>query len=293
MKKIVILGCENSHADAFLNNIKTKPDEFSDVEVIGVYSHEREAAEKLNAKFGVPVMDDYTDGVGKVDGVIITARHGDRHYAYAKPYLDSGVPMFVDKPITISEDEAVEFMRALKAKNTPVCGGSSLRQAFQIRELKIAHAEQEGGRTVGGSVRAPLSSVNDHGGFFFYSQHLVEMVLEPFGRYPKAVQVSIDDKKNRTVQFFYGDYTVTGLYTEGGNEYFAARYALNSSQGGYIHAIALQNWYYSEFKEFVGLLRGEGQPMSYSDFIAPVFVLNAIDRASTSGKVEPIQYVEV
>lgn len=293
MKKIVILGCENSHADAFLNNIKTKKDEFADVEVIGVYSHEREAAEKLNQKFGVPVMENYADGVGKVDGVIITARHGDKHYEYAKPYLDSGVPLFVDKPVTIREDEAVEFMRELKERGTKVCGGSSLRQAFQIQELKIAEQEQVGGRTVGGSVRAPLSSVNDHGGFFFYSQHLVEMVLEPFGRYPKAVQVSIDDKKNRTVQFFYGDFTVTGLYTEGGNEYFAARYALNSSQGGYIHAIGLNSWYYAEFKEFVEILRGKDQPMSYSDFIAPVFVLNAIDRASASGKVEPINYVEV
>lgn len=292
MKKIVILGCENSHADAFIENVQKK-EEFSDIQVVGVYSHEREAAERLNAKFGVPVMDDYADGVGKVDGVIITARHGDKHYEYAKPYLDSGVPMFVDKPVTIREDEAVEFMRALKAKNTKVCGGSSLRQAFQIQALKIAEAERVGGRTVGGSVRAPLSSVNDHGGFFFYSQHLVEMVLEPFGRYPKSVQVSIDDKKNRTVLFNYGDFTVTGLYTEGGNEYFAARYAVTGSQGGYIPANALKDWYYSEFKEFVGMLRGEAQPMSYSDFIAPVFVLNAIDRASASGKVEAINYVEV
>lgn len=276
-----------------MNNIKKKKEEFSDVEVIGVYSHEREAAEKLGQKFGVPVMDDYADGVGKVDGVIITARHGDKHYEYAKPYLDSGVPMFVDKPITIREDEAVEFMRAMKAKNAPVCGGSSLRHAFEIKHVKLAQTEQAGGRTVGGIVRAPLDSVNDHGGFFFYAQHLVEMVLEPFGRYPKAVQVSVDEKKNRTVQFFYGDFTVTGLYTEGNKEYYAARFALNGSQGGYVPNSSIKSWYYAEFKEFVGLMRGEAQPMSYSDFIAPVFVLNAIDRATASGKVENIQYVEV
>ena len=52
-----------------MNNIKTKKDEFADVEVIGVYSHEREAAEKLNQKFGVPVMENYTDGVGKVEPI--------------------------------------------------------------------------------------------------------------------------------------------------------------------------------------------------------------------------------
>ena len=102
-KKIVILGCENSHANAFLGFIRDK-EEFSDVEVIGVYSHEREAAEKLNEQFGVPVLSSYEEAVGKVDGVIVTARHGDNHYKYAKPYIESGIPMFVDKPITFDED---------------------------------------------------------------------------------------------------------------------------------------------------------------------------------------------
>ena len=98
MKKIAILGCENSHANAFLTFIKEK-EEFADICVVGVYSDQREAAEKLNAKFGVPVMDGYADAVGKIDGLIITARHGDNHYKYAKPYIDSGIPMFIDKPI--------------------------------------------------------------------------------------------------------------------------------------------------------------------------------------------------
>ena len=50
MKKIAILGCENSHANAFLTFIKEK-EEFADICVVGVYSDQREAAEKLNAKF--------------------------------------------------------------------------------------------------------------------------------------------------------------------------------------------------------------------------------------------------
>ena len=50
MKKIAILGCENSHADAFISCIKTK-EEFSDVEVVGVYSNDREAAQKIFEKF--------------------------------------------------------------------------------------------------------------------------------------------------------------------------------------------------------------------------------------------------
>ena len=79
MKKIVILGCENSHADMFLGFWKQNP-KYSDVDVIGVYSDERETAEKLSVQFGVPVMESYDEAVGKVDGVIVTARHGDNHY---------------------------------------------------------------------------------------------------------------------------------------------------------------------------------------------------------------------
>ena len=51
MKKIAILGCENSHANNFLKFIKTK-EEFKDIEVIGVYSDDLPAAEKLREKFG-------------------------------------------------------------------------------------------------------------------------------------------------------------------------------------------------------------------------------------------------
>ena len=97
MKRIAILGCENSHANAFLKFIKEK-EEFSDVEVVGVYSDRREAAEKLREQFGVPVLDNYADAVGRLDGLIITARHGDNHYKYAKPYIDSGIPCSSTSP---------------------------------------------------------------------------------------------------------------------------------------------------------------------------------------------------
>ena len=79
MKKIAILGCENSHADTFLNLIYNT-DGYRDIEVVGVYSNEPEAVKKLNEKYGVAILENYTDAVGKIDGLIVTARHGDLHY---------------------------------------------------------------------------------------------------------------------------------------------------------------------------------------------------------------------
>ena len=44
MKRIAFLGCENSHSATFLNFIKND-EKFADIEVVGVYSHDRTAAD--------------------------------------------------------------------------------------------------------------------------------------------------------------------------------------------------------------------------------------------------------
>ena len=124
MKRIAILGCENSHADAFLNSILIEK-KYSDVEVVGVYTNEPEAEERMKKNFGVYCAKSYDEFVGKVDGIMITARDGVNHYKYAKPYIALGIPMFIDKPITSDNDEAVAFMKELKENGCRVCGGSS------------------------------------------------------------------------------------------------------------------------------------------------------------------------
>jgi len=291
MKKIVILGCENSHANTFLDFISRNP-EFSDIEIIGVYSEDTEAAQKLNEKYGVPVMENCDSAVGKVDGIIVTARHGDKHYEFAKPYIASGVPMFIDKPITINEAEAVEFMRELKAQSIPVTGGSSLRYNYVVGLVKDACLRNIAGPTVGGTVRAPLYPTSPHGGFYFYAQHLVEMVIEAFGHFPISVQASEDAGKNLTVLFNYDNFTVTGLYTNGGNEYYAARFSRNGTQGGPA-ATHTNEPQIAEFRDFVKILNGGDMSMSYDDFIAPVFIMNAIERSRISGAKEKILYCEV
>ena len=118
MYKVAILGCENSHANQFLKAVLNE-NLVSDIEFVGVYSHEPEAAAKLNELFGVPVAQSYDEFVGKVDGIIVTARHGDNHYKYAKPYLDSGIPVFIDKPITCTEEDAKAYTHTAAADNTP------------------------------------------------------------------------------------------------------------------------------------------------------------------------------
>ncbi len=285
MKKIAIFGCENSHANAFLKFIKEK-EEFSDIECVGVYSVDLTASEKLRDTFGVPVLDNYDSAVGKIDGLVITARHGGDHYKFAKPYIESGIPIFIDKPITISEDEALEFMRELKARGTRISGGSSLKQDTYVMQLKEYALNEDGGKTLGGFVRAPYQSENAYGGFYFYAQHLVEMVCEIFGRFPISVEAKKKGKQIN-VLFRYEDYDCTGLFCDGSYLYYAARMAEKSAKSFDIPTTT--DWYYREFKEFHGILNGGGQKCTYEEFISPVFIMNAIMRSLESGKEETIR----
>ena len=291
MKKIAILGCENSHAATFLDFIYNT-DNYRDIEVVGVYSNEPAASKALNEKFGVKVLDNYDSAVGMIDGLIVTARHGDLHYEYAKPYIESGIPMFIDKPVTIKESEAVEFMKELKARGVRMCGGSSLKHDAGVKALKKEHLEEIDGATLGGFVRAPLDANSVYGGFYFYAPHLVEVVSEIFGKYPLSVEAKRQGKIT-SVKFNYDGYSADGMFVDGNYVYYACRHADKSVKGMNLESTKDNTWFESEFKEFYDMLNGAPSPVEYADFISSVFVMNAIERSLASGKEEKLNSYEV
>ena len=281
MYKIAILGCENSHANAFLKfgaNIE-------DMEFVGVYSDDMEAAQKLCDEFGVPVMKTYDELVGKVDGIMVTARHGDNHYKYAKPYIESGIPMFIDKPITCSNEEAVEMVKEFEKYGVRVSGGSSVPLSDHVQNLKEEVESGALGNVLGGFVRAPVNMNNEYGNFHFYSQHLVQTVCELFGNYPNTVQAFVNgDVVNCVIR--YDDYDVFGQFVEQNGIYFAQA---SCTKGVSSRSFDLTGVFEKEFYEYYNILKGGKQKQSYNDFIAPVFVINAIDKAIKSGKEERVE----
>ena len=281
MYKVAILGCENSHANGFLDVIRDKK---LDVEVMGVYSPYEGAAEALRDEYGVPVMESYDALVGQLDGVIINARHGADHYKFAKPYLDDKIPIYIDKPITVSEEDARNFYQDIVTRNIPVCGGSTLKHADVVKEMKALVQSGEKGAPLGGYCRAPINLENIYGDFYFYSQHLVQMICEIFGYYPKAVR-ACQNGTQITITVRYEDFDVTGLYSNISGVYYSTVSFKESVEGG---TIIEDGEAANEFIEYYALLKGEPQRQSTEDLFAPVFILNAIDRALQSGQEEPV-----
>ena len=126
-----------------------------------------------------------------------------------------------------------------------------------------------------------------YGGFWFYSQHLVEMIGECFGRYPRSVQ-AFRAGIQTTVIFRYADFDAVGLFSEKSWQYYVSRFAERGSEGINVTTRG-ETWFPIELSAFCDLLDGKPMPMTYDDFIAPVFVIDAIIRSMGSGAEELVR----
>lgn len=289
MYKIAILGCENTHANSFLRQIYQKG-RHTDIEVIGIYSDEAEPCRKLHETFGVPVMERYDELVGKVDGIMVTARHGDNHYKYAKPYLSSGIPMFIDKPVTISGEEAVAFMREARDCGVRICGSSVGKFLNGVVALSEKIKSGEVGTIHGGNLCAPIEIDSPYGGFYFYSPHLVQMMITLFGG--DVLEVSaVQQGRNVGIVANYRDYPITGSYVSAGGHFAATVYAENGifTEPCELHSYAFEH----QLDDMHDLLEGGAMKESYDSFIRPVFILEALDASIKSGKPEPVRILPV
>ena len=278
--RLAILGTENSHAFAFAKFIRTDPD-FADMELVGVYGYDNAANERLvQCGYVNYVASDPHEFIGKVDGVLVTARHGDHHYEYAKPYIQCGAHAFIDKPFTVRLDYALDLVETAEKSGSLLCGGSCLKFLKELAPIREFAAQN---KPVGGYVGAPVNMVNDYAGFFFYSQHLLEMMLTVFGFDVKRVTAYCpDESKNRvSVLFDYGDFDVTAQYTSSYG-YTITVYGDKSCQSAYTHDLG--DCFKQELLEYKHMVLRGVRPHAYEDLVKPVILLNAIQNSYRSHK---------
>jgi len=257
---------------------------------VGVFSEEIEAAKKLNELFGVHVMNDYGELAGTLDGLMITARHGDNHFKYAKPYLNDGIPMFIDKPITCSEKDAVEFMQIARKNNIRFCGGSTCASLKETLDLAKCVKEGECGTLRGGSLVCPIQLDSPYGQFYFYAQHLIDVMLTIYGEGVVAVRATKTDGCV-TLDAYYDNYTVVGTYLEKISYYATTVYGSECVR--HEQLVFTPKSFRHEMNDMYDLLLGKDMKKSYESFIKPVYIMNAILRSIDSGKVEKVENIDI
>jgi hypothetical protein len=120
-------------------------------------------------KLGVKLVDKPTDLLGQIDAVLIESVDGSVHRERAEPFLQAGVPCFVDKPFTCSYADA---------RYLPLFSSSSLRYAPELVKFS---ADRSHGPVLGAFTYGPASEHPRNPGLFHYGIHAVEMLYALMG----------------------------------------------------------------------------------------------------------------
>jgi predicted dehydrogenase len=85
------------------------------VKLVGAADINRKIAEKIEGEFGIECLSDYHDLLGRVDAVSIVVPTV-THFAVAMDFLNAGVDVFVEKPITANLGEAEGLVGAAESR---------------------------------------------------------------------------------------------------------------------------------------------------------------------------------
>jgi predicted dehydrogenase len=78
--------------------------------------------------------------IGQVDAVLIPTDIGGEHVERARPFIESGVPVFIDKPLVDQEEDLRCFMRWQEA-GKPCMSSSCMRYAREFADLRSRRDE--------------------------------------------------------------------------------------------------------------------------------------------------------
>ncbi len=190
MIRLGIVDFDTSHAVEFtkrLNHIDIAEDQWVDGAkvVAGVPGTSQISPERIPEYtkaiegYGVKLYDDPAELFGKIDAVLIESVDGSVHLERARPFLERGMPTYVDKPFACSLADAKAMFDLAHRTHAPIMSSSSLRYAPEV----VAAKEGKGpsGGIVGVTTYGPAPTHPRNPGLFHYGIHPVEMLYTLMG----------------------------------------------------------------------------------------------------------------
>lgn len=108
----------------------------SDANVTHVWTQDKRISRSIASSSGIDqVAEKIEDMIGEVDAVLLSRDDPENHKAMAKPFIDAGVPLFIDKPIA-SNMKDLEYFSKEYAKGKFIMSCSSMRYANECRSAK-------------------------------------------------------------------------------------------------------------------------------------------------------------
>ncbi|MCK5843215.1 MAG: Gfo/Idh/MocA family oxidoreductase [Victivallales bacterium] len=110
--------------------------------VTHVFCDDRADAESVARSSLIPnVVDAPEDMIGEVDAVLIATDIGHEHLRRAGPFVDAGVPLFIDKPLCDNSADLAVFRKWVLEEKRPIVSSSAMRYAKELQPYRLSTNE--------------------------------------------------------------------------------------------------------------------------------------------------------
>ncbi len=193
--RLGLVGTDTSHVTAFAKmlNDAQSPDRVPGARIVAAYKggtpdnaisakYIDQYTEELRSKWGVEIVPDIPTLCAKVDGVLLTSVDGRPHLAEARQIFAARKPLWIDKPLAATLEDARAIASLAKAAGVPWWTSSSLRFAEMVTALK--------GEGITGAITWGPGPFEEHHhlDLSWYAIHPIEMLYALMG--PGCVEVA-------------------------------------------------------------------------------------------------------
>ncbi len=144
------------------------------------------------------VVDDYHELIDKVDAILLARDDAENHFKIAKPFLEAGMPIYIDKPFALTVFDAKELIKLQRYKGQ-IFSCSAMRYSA---ELKLSDEQK--------NIVGEICSI--HGfvpkSWDKYAVHIIEPILQLIPGRGEILENKIwrhDDKVLLLVNFKTGE----------------------------------------------------------------------------------------
>jgi len=212
------------------------------------------------------VVDNYVDMIGEVDAILLARDDYELHYEMSKPFIEAGLPIYIDKPLAIDRKTA-EMILSLEKYDGQIftCSAIAYAKEFSISQKVIESIGQLE------YVDACVMKSWDK-----YAVHIIEPVLKIIGCQGNIKSIHKSKSLNKNVVTVTWESGLQTTFSSLGNISCPIQIRLFGKNG--YKELLFQDTYYAfkkSLQTFIDIIKGKEKPLD-KNFILQV--INIIEK---------------